>query len=257
MASLRGGLAAAVPSAPADLKQRRGARAPLRLPRHASRVAAALCSRHAAALIARLGLGSAAAADQPGGGSDDDASSDYDASPCDAEHGRRADPAPGAGGEHGGARGLGPDSCAVCRAEDAALSACVAAAAEPVWPRHTRAAVPPPPLGEEHNCPICFDTLYAPAVTPCGHAFCDHCIRHYLQLERGSSGRPCPLCRAPVAAAQLAADMSALRGLSESQIVDRLHANVVREHCLYQLMDDLVFTKVRACVRVCMCVLSG
>lgn len=51
-------------------------------------------------------------------------------------------------------------------------------------------------------------------------------------------------------AAQLAHDMAALRGLSESQIVDRLHANVVKEHCLYQLMDDLVFTKVRACVHV-------
>eukprot|EP00240_Pyramimonas_obovata_P004730 CAMPEP_0118934144 /NCGR_PEP_ID=MMETSP1169-20130426/13661_1 /TAXON_ID=36882 /ORGANISM="Pyramimonas obovata, Strain CCMP722" /LENGTH=397 /DNA_ID=CAMNT_0006877015 /DNA_START=514 /DNA_END=1703 /DNA_ORIENTATION=- len=46
-------------------------------------------------------------------------------------------------------------------------------------------------IESELQCTVCFELLYAPIVTPCGHAFCRHCLTE--ALDRQSS---CPLCRA-------------------------------------------------------------
>ena len=43
------------------------------------------------------------------------------------------------------------------------------------------------------RCPICWDDLSNPSITPCGHQFCDGCIRHALRLKH-----ECPTCREPL-----------------------------------------------------------
>ena len=214
MAALAGGLAASVcaaaPRAPAS--PRRRARTPHSVPDRASRAAAALCSRHGASLLSRLAPLCSAEAAQPY----DAASPDPDAAgeATDGnEHDGGADAPPGALRAGGDAQlTLGPyASCAVCCAEEAALAACVAAA------QHAAADA----AEEAASCPICFESLFAPEATPCAHVFCGHCIRRYLQLR--ADARPCPLCRAPVRAAELAAD-AALAARVEAQIGAHAHA---------------------------------
>ena len=43
------------------------------------------------------------------------------------------------------------------------------------------------------SCPICLDEFEAPVVTPCGHRFCEKCIKSALQLKR-----ECPSCRSAI-----------------------------------------------------------
>ena len=43
------------------------------------------------------------------------------------------------------------------------------------------------------SCPICLDEFEAPVVTPCGHHFCEKCIKSALQLKR-----ECPSCRSAI-----------------------------------------------------------
>ncbi|RHY97402.1 hypothetical protein DYB35_006354 [Aphanomyces astaci] len=45
----------------------------------------------------------------------------------------------------------------------------------------------------DHRCPICLDTLRAPKITRCGHAYCWHCILTYLSLTE-NYWRRCPMC---------------------------------------------------------------
>ncbi|GIX63014.1 ring domain [Babesia caballi] len=46
------------------------------------------------------------------------------------------------------------------------------------------------------TCPICLDeSLFAPRVARCGHAFCWLCILKYLNFQSTSEGKPCPLCQ--------------------------------------------------------------
>jgi len=46
---------------------------------------------------------------------------------------------------------------------------------------------PPHP---EAKCPICFDLLTDPAITPCGHTFCTKCLKTCFDLRPS-----CPTCR--------------------------------------------------------------
>merc|ERR1719440_1808923 len=42
----------------------------------------------------------------------------------------------------------------------------------------------------DFECPICSSLLYKPLAIPCGHAFCEECLRR--SLDHTSA---CPLCR--------------------------------------------------------------
>ena len=44
------------------------------------------------------------------------------------------------------------------------------------------------------RCPVCLDEMVAPTATPCGHAFCEHCIRTALEVKK-----ECPTCRSAIA----------------------------------------------------------
>jgi hypothetical protein len=43
-------------------------------------------------------------------------------------------------------------------------------------------------------CPICWDTLTDPRATPCGHIFCNDCIRRAMSHNEDN----CPSCRRPL-----------------------------------------------------------
>ncbi|GBE60500.1 ring domain-containing protein [Babesia ovata] len=46
------------------------------------------------------------------------------------------------------------------------------------------------------TCPICLDeSLIAPRVARCGHAFCWLCILKYLNFNKTADKKPCPLCQ--------------------------------------------------------------
>ena len=61
---------------------------------------------------------------------------------------------------------------------------------------------------EEHECPICFDNLSDPVITPCLHIFCRTCVEEVCSTETidtslsevdiARGARPCPLCRGPI-----------------------------------------------------------
>jgi len=44
------------------------------------------------------------------------------------------------------------------------------------------------------NCPICLDCIRSPMITPCGHRFCNGCIKRALSYKK-----ECPTCRRPIA----------------------------------------------------------
>ena len=47
----------------------------------------------------------------------------------------------------------------------------------------------------ENDCAVCIDLLYNPIkITPCGHIFCESCIKRLRQTET-QKDVPCPLCR--------------------------------------------------------------
>eukprot|EP01043_Picozoa_sp_COSAG02_P093271 COSAG02_NODE_29805_length_562_cov_1.224622_1_plen_144_part_10 len=62
----------------------------------------------------------------------------------------------------------------------------------------------PPASNSRHVCSICLELLCRPAQPPCGHVFCQHCIRRAVLAQR-RAGRAvtCPLCRAAFAPATL------------------------------------------------------
>ena len=39
---------------------------------------------------------------------------------------------------------------------------------------------------EALRCPICWDTLNSPFTTPCGHTFCEQCIKTALQIKNSA-----------------------------------------------------------------------
>ncbi|KAE8577650.1 hypothetical protein XENTR_v10023004 [Xenopus tropicalis] len=51
-------------------------------------------------------------------------------------------------------------------------------------------------LREELNCSICLDLYTHPVMLPCGHNFCQGCIKEVLNSQGGSGGYSCPECRA-------------------------------------------------------------
>jgi hypothetical protein len=40
------------------------------------------------------------------------------------------------------------------------------------------------------SCPVCFQFIAEPTVTPCAHLFCIDCIRNVMGMKNS-----CPLCR--------------------------------------------------------------
>lgn len=53
---------------------------------------------------------------------------------------------------------------------------------------------------ERHLCSICLELLCRPVQPPCGHIYCQHCIRRAaLAQERSGHVVTCPLCRAAFA----------------------------------------------------------
>lgn len=64
---------------------------------------------------------------------------------------------------------------------------------------------------EDFKCPICFELLLRPVVTPCLHIFCRDCM--LAVLMRTSM---CPLCRGPVYASQL----ESIEECSSEKVVD-------------------------------------
>ncbi|KAL1874311.1 hypothetical protein Daus18300_003675 [Diaporthe australafricana] len=52
-------------------------------------------------------------------------------------------------------------------------------------------------LRSQMDCGICYQLLYEPWTTPCGHTFCRHCIKR--ALEQPQIGPHCPACRGDIA----------------------------------------------------------
>ena len=61
------------------------------------------------------------------------------------------------------------------------------------------------PTDERHVCSVCLELLCRPVQPPCGHVYCQHCIRRAV-LAQQRSGREvtCPLCRAAFSPSALA-----------------------------------------------------
>ena len=55
-------------------------------------------------------------------------------------------------------------------------------------------------LEQTHTCPICYDVMHGTGRTPqllfpCGHTFCERCLKRHIDRERKST---CPFCRATI-----------------------------------------------------------
>ena len=48
-------------------------------------------------------------------------------------------------------------------------------------------------LSEEFQCAICWQLMYKPVTTPCGHTFCKLCLESALRVRR-----ECTLCKARI-----------------------------------------------------------
>ena len=58
---------------------------------------------------------------------------------------------------------------------------------------------------ERYTCSICLDLLCQPAQPPCGHVYCEHCIRGAVMAQlQARRVVTCPLCRAAFAPGALA-----------------------------------------------------
>lgn len=49
------------------------------------------------------------------------------------------------------------------------------------------------------TCPICQGAMVSPSTTPCGHIFCDTCIRDVIQKRKKS----CPICRKKISKSKI------------------------------------------------------
>jgi hypothetical protein len=48
-------------------------------------------------------------------------------------------------------------------------------------------------IESEHICSICLDNINNPAILPCGHIFCDYCIKQYnnhINNDKDDSNNP-------------------------------------------------------------------
>ena len=83
------------------------------------------------------------------------------------------------------------------------------------------------------RCPICWDDICSPVLTPCGHRFCEKCIKTALSIKR-----ECPTCRSAIASHRmLRADTDFAALTSESDCCGRLiHAEEAAE--LTKCADD-------------------
>ncbi|XP_046581748.1 uncharacterized protein LOC124289188 isoform X2 [Haliotis rubra] len=65
-------------------------------------------------------------------------------------------------------------------------------------------------VSEEHECPVCLDVFLHPHVCcPCGHVFCETCLRHLAQESDNSTSFPCPMCRILIKSCHLDRDLTA------------------------------------------------
>ena len=61
------------------------------------------------------------------------------------------------------------------------------------------------PTDERHVCSVCLELLCRPVQPPCGHVYCQHCIRRaVLAQQRSGRAVTCPLCRAGFSPSALA-----------------------------------------------------
>jgi len=79
------------------------------------------------------------------------------------------------------------------------------------------------PAFADFSCPICWETLWQPVRTSCGHAFCEECLMKAVlaQLGQPQADVSCPLCRHPLNVDDVAADV---------ELVSRMLL-VLRKHC--------------------------
>ncbi|ODQ55045.1 hypothetical protein SAICODRAFT_33678 [Saitoella complicata NRRL Y-17804] len=71
-------------------------------------------------------------------------------------------------------------------------------------PQLLRHPPPEPPSNKLSHikCVICLESPTDLAATPCGHLFCDLCIRSAIQTTAGSGGK-CPVCRRKLTVKQI------------------------------------------------------
>ncbi|ROW12234.1 hypothetical protein VMCG_00363 [Cytospora schulzeri] len=92
------------------------------------------------------------------------------------------------------------------------------------------------------DCGICYQLLYEPWTTPCGHTFCRHCIKK--ALEQSTAGPVCPTCRRVLPMTyldnRLGPPNEFLQRLTQyfwsEELVQR--KSIVRSESLYPAMDD-------------------
>ena len=65
-------------------------------------------------------------------------------------------------------------------------------------------------IDSQEDCPVCIDTMRAPVITACAHAFCTACIEKVIVEQH-----KCPMCRAELADNNTLVQPSA--GLGESE----------------------------------------
>lgn len=92
------------------------------------------------------------------------------------------------------------------------------------------------------DCGICYQLLYEPWTTPCGHTFCRHCIKK--ALEQSTAGPVCPTCRRILPMAyldnRLGPPNEFLQRLTQNFWSEELVQRklIVRSESLYPAMDD-------------------
>ncbi|KUI54332.1 LON peptidase N-terminal domain and RING finger protein 1 [Cytospora mali] len=92
------------------------------------------------------------------------------------------------------------------------------------------------------DCGICYQLLYEPWTTPCGHTFCRHCIKK--ALEQSTAGPVCPTCRRVLPMTYLDNRLGppneflqrVTRYFWAEELVQR--KSIVRSESLYPAMDD-------------------
>lgn len=92
------------------------------------------------------------------------------------------------------------------------------------------------------DCGICYQLLYEPWTTPCGHTFCRHCITK--ALEQSTAGPVCPTCRRVLPMTyldnRLGPPNEFLQRLTRYFWLEELEQrkSIVRSESLYPAMDN-------------------
>ncbi|EOD37935.1 hypothetical protein EMIHUDRAFT_224927 [Emiliania huxleyi CCMP1516] len=77
------------------------------------------------------------------------------------------------------------------------------------------------------RCPICWDTFCSPVLTPCGHRFCEACVKTALTVKK-----ECPSCRQPVKSHRALRVDTAFFAATESSGVRSAVAAPLLDECL-------------------------